>query len=345
MSGPSGSSSTGVNFKIISNKRGKTLLHAGHSYVFHRKNINSTVWVCVNKRKSKCSGAIKIVHENDTIHFINKHLAHCVPNFFENDIKCMLEKTKDEICSNFDSVQKIYEMNVMKMKTEMEKKQENYGPIAVIPDYHTVKTQLYTSRNKKLNVPKTQFRHPNQVVIPEVFKQHLSVDCIEDTNRILVFASKAINSHINRVQHYFGDGTFDCCAKPFVQIYTIQGDIGSDVNASNIVPLFYVLLANKETRTYETMFAKIKEAHPGFNPTKFTVDFETAAMNAIKKVFPDIIVQGCFVHFQRCIFRKAKSLGLLDHEETKQHVKLCISLAFLPKEDIEDGWLAIMENR
>ncbi|CAG4969240.1 unnamed protein product [Colias eurytheme] len=34
----------------------------------------------------------------------------------------------------------------------------------------------------------------------------------------------------------------------------------------------------------------------------------------------------------------------MEHEESSNHVKQCIGLAFLPKQDIEDGWLHIMEN-
>ncbi|XP_075990283.1 uncharacterized protein LOC142985927 [Anticarsia gemmatalis] len=92
------------------------------------------------------------------------------------------------------------------------------------------------------------------------------------------------------------------------------------------------------------MLSKIKEALPDFQPIKFTLDFEMSAMIAINEVFPETTIHGCFVHFQRSIYRKAQSLKLMDHKETAQYVKLCISLAFLPKDEIEDGWLAVMGN-
>uniref|UniRef100_A0A2A4K3L7 MULE transposase domain-containing protein n=1 Tax=Heliothis virescens TaxID=7102 RepID=A0A2A4K3L7_HELVI len=92
------------------------------------------------------------------------------------------------------------------------------------------------------------------------------------------------------------------------------------------------------------MFKKIKEAIPDFNPKKFILDFEAAAINAIEHVFPEAVIHGCFVHFQRSVYRKAKSLGLLDHEETSAYVRMCICLAYLPSNKIEDGWLAIIEN-
>lgn len=346
MSGEGPSRGGCANYKIVDNKRGKTLLHAGHSYTIHRKNQNSIVWTCVNKRKSvQCRGAVKVSHENDIVHIQHKHSSQCTPNFLANEIHSLLNDSKEEICNNFNSVKKTYETNVMNMKKVLKEKGSFIESFAEIPEFESIKNQLYRARNKKLNVPKTQFKEPSDVIIPKKIQSFLLIDYAENGNRILVFASESAQKHIEHVQHFFGDGTFDCCAKPFIQIYTIHGDIGSDVTKTNIAPLFYVLLCNKEKRTYETMLIKIKEALPNFNPIKFTLDFEAAAMNAIKTVFPETIIRGCFVHFQRSVMRKARSLGLLEHEEPTQHVKLCTSLAFLPKEDIEDGWLLIMENR
>lgn len=157
-------------------------------------------------------------------------------------------------------------------------------------------------------------------------------------------ASAEALKDIKNIQHFFGDGTFDCCPSPFYQIFTIHGDAGSDAHETNVVPIFYALLVNKEKSTYENKFKKIKEAVPDFNPMKIAVDFELATMLAIKEVFPAAKIHGCNVHFQRAIYRKGKSLGLLAHEETTLYVKLCACLAFLP-EEVEDGWLSIMENR
>lgn len=80
--------------------------------------------------------------------------------------------------------------------------------------------------------------------------------------------------------------------------------------------MFYVLLVYKETSTYETMLRKIEEVLPTFRPTKFTLDFEASAMNAIQNVYPQAKIHGCFIHSQRSILRKAQSLGVLAHEVT-----------------------------
>lgn len=105
------------------------------------------------------------------------------------------------------------------------------------------------------------------------------------------------------------------------------------------------MLTNKEETTYERLFSKLKFHLPEWTAEIITLDFEKAPINAIKKTFPKIIVKGCFVHFGRALLRKAKSLGLLQHEESHNHVKLCMALAHLPREDINDGWLYVMSQR
>ncbi|XP_045504938.1 uncharacterized protein LOC123701487 [Colias croceus] len=329
-----------TNYKIISNKLGgRTLLHVGFAYNLHRKNNKSSVWTCVNKRHGKCSGSIKLSEESDNVQIQKCHNAECQPNLMKNEVRVVMEKLKKEVKTSFSSsIQQKFETKFAELKNTDTAFDE------YIPKFNNIKQQLYNSRKKALNVEKTQFRNPAEVIIPEIFQKYLLVDYCENDNRIIVFVSAQALKHIKNIQHYFGDGTFDCCPGPFYQIFTIHGDMGSDAQATNIVPIFYVLLVNKEKSTYEVMFKKIKEAVPDFSPMKFTVDFELATMLAIKEVLPAVTIHGCNVHFQRAIYRKAKSLGLLAHEETTLYVKLCTCLAFLPKEDIEDGWLSVMEN-
>lgn len=232
----------------------------------------------------------------------------------------------------------MYETKIAKLQREKYSTNE-------IPIYNNIKKAIYRSRYTALKVKKIRFKDPAQVIIPEIFQKHLLFDYNEDGNRIIVFASDIAADEIKNVHHFFCDGTFDCCPCPFKQIYTIHGDIGNNSDETNIVPIFYALLVNKEKETYEIMFKKIKEALPDFKPLKFTLDFEMSAIVAINNEFPTAEIHGCFVHFQNAVYRRAKSLKLLEYKETTQYVKLCICLAYLPKEEIEDGWLAIMENR
>lgn len=330
------------NYTIIDSRRGgKTLLHSGHNYHFLRQNKRTVVWQCVNKRSDlKCSGSVTLESENQTIIKENKHSNKCVPSFSNNEVSLAMSECKQEIATNFTSVQKTFEKHMKNLKDK------GYHLTGNIPDYKSVKSMFYRHRNKSLKVPKTQFNNPADVIIPEEFHKYVLADyCSKDGNRIIILTSTEIKQHIKDVTHIFGDGTFDGCPAPFTQVYIIHGDMGSTETATNVAPLFYVLLKNKEGETYKKMFELIKDALPEWCPSKCTFDFEMGAINAATVVFHGVEVNGCNIHFQKNVIKKATSLHLMDHEETAKHIKLCMSLAYLPKPDIEDGWLFIMENR
>lgn len=342
MSGAGCSSGSVQNFKIIDSRRGgRTLLHAGHKYLKLRENKKTIIWHCINKRnKIKCTGKLILDSKSYAIVQENKHNSQCEPNFEDNEVQIAVSECMKEVSTNYISVQKTFEKHMRRLRDM------GYHLSGSVPDYKSAKSKLYRYRNKSLKVQKTQFNNPAEVIIPEEFRKYLLNDyCCEGGNRIIIFTSTEIGQHIKGVTHFFGDGTFDGCPTPFKQVYVIHGDMGSTDMKTNVAPLFYVLLYNKESETYEKMFKLIKEALPEFGPSKFTFDYEKGAINAAARVFLGIEINGCNIHFQKNVIKKAKSLNIMEHEETKKHVKKCMSLAFLPKEDIEDGWLYIMETR
>lgn len=62
--------------------------------------------------------------------------------------------------------------------------------------------------------------------------------------------------------------------------------------------------------TYNIILSKLKEAEPLLNPRTIMVDFEKAAMEAVKASFPDTTVKGCYFHFCQCIYRHVQRFGL-----------------------------------
>lgn len=141
-----GSSEGNLNaYKIVNSNRGKTLLHAGHRYSIHRTNKTSTVWNCIEKRKSRCRGAVKFENETNTVIVQRTHHAQCTPNYFKNELKVVLQKTKDEMCITHEPAKKIYEMNINNLKNQG---YDGYN----IPAFENVKSQLYGHRKKNLRV-------------------------------------------------------------------------------------------------------------------------------------------------------------------------------------------------
>lgn len=140
------------------------------------------------------------------------------------------------------------------------------------------------------------------------------------------------------------DGTFASSPDPCAQIYTIHGDLSNGENKNQIVPVIFALLPNKTEKTYERLFWLIKNSIPEFEPTNFKIDYEVAAINALKSVFPDAHISGCFFHFSKALWKKADDVGLIKVQDGKKYLRMCAAMALLPVVCIPEAWLVLMHN-
>jgi len=108
------------------------------------------------------------------------------------------------------------------------------------------------------------------------------------------------------------------------------------------------LLPNKTKNLYTRLFKLIKEYIPNFNPNIITIDFEAVTIQAIKDVFPNTQISGCNYHFNQSLWRKVQNIGLVDeyrdNEDIRLNIRMCSALALIPLQDIDEGWLIIMES-
>ena len=63
------------------------------------------------------------------------------------------------------------------------------------------------------------------------------------------------------------------------------------------------------------MFSTIKSQISDMSPSKFGIDFEKLATNAMQKVFPGIQLSGCYYHFSNSIWNKEKKTGFNGRHE------------------------------
>ncbi|CAF2107579.1 unnamed protein product [Rotaria magnacalcarata] len=91
------------------------------------------------------------------------------------------------------------------------------------------------------------------------------------------------------------------------------------------------------------------------NPKFATIDFEQAAINSIKLVFPNTIVKGCNFHFNKCIYTKLQELGFqsafidkkssdMNEINVRNLYKKTCALAFMPPQEISNLWVLIMDE-
>lgn len=146
---------------------------------------------------------------------------------------------------DFGLVLEIYERSFEVLK----QKGKSYE--SEIPTFQSIKNILYRERKKYLRSKKLVFQTLDEVEVPEKFKPFLMCQDGNDNNNILIFA-KIIRS---KLSVFFGDGTFRCVPKLYCQLFT---DMGSSDKTTNVVPLVYGLLPNKNEDTYIRLFERIK---------------------------------------------------------------------------------------
>ena len=89
----------------------------------------------------------------------------------------------------------------------------------------------------------------------------------------------------------FIDETFKLAPPLFTQVFVIL--------CKKLDGVLSILLPNKMQATYERMFYMIRDLAPGFNPVKFSCDYEKAVIGAIK-------VKICFGEIKKFVDGKAK---------------------------------------
>ena len=95
------------------------------------------------------------------------------------------------------------------------------------------------------------------------------------------------------------DGTFKVLPTFMKQLYTIHANVKDDDSDNNtVIPLVYVLLSSKRPNIYifllQNLVSLAEELGISINPEFILIDFEIAAMNAIKAIFPNTELKGCF---------------------------------------------------
>ncbi|KAF9417931.1 hypothetical protein HW555_005076, partial [Spodoptera exigua] len=306
----------------------------GHDIITSQRGNGSCIWRC--SKRTVCKARL-IIDSNNCIKRDDKH--DCEPDFVSNELELNFDKCMEKVKSDCTiPIPNAFRHTVSTLKDK------GIDLIKNIPTYKNIKNKFYRKRNKSLGVRKVCFKSIKNVTVPEIFANFLLAD-YQTNNRILIFASENCKTILaNPNLTILCDGTFKFCLKPFQQLYTLHFDLGSSKTHNNIIPVIYALLANKTRATNKILFRLIKSQIPQFNPKIILLDFEKAAMLAVKDIFPETSVRGCFFHFSRSLWRKADEIGITKSVLSRKHIKRCVVLAHLPKEAVENGWLYIMSQ-
>lgn len=70
-------------------------------------------------------------------------------------------------------------------------------------------------------------------------------------------------------------------------------------------------MSRKTERAYTALFNKILSVVPEWQPQVIIVDFERAAIAAIRTIFPYTTIRGCWFHSSQAVWRKVANIGKL----------------------------------
>lgn len=162
-----------------------------------------------------------------------------------------------------------------------------------------------------------------------------------NTARLMLFASPEDLAALFVNGNWFADGTFRVTPQQYEQLYTIHVIDLQGVNR----PCAYALMSGKSEEDYVHLLQNlIQLSPPGTVPNTVIVDFELAAINSFRHLFPQCTITGCFFHLGQSIWRHVQREGLsqryMDDAGFALNVKRLLALAFVP----EDRVVAVYER-
>ena len=100
----------------------------------------------------------------------------------------------------------------------------------------------------------------------------------------------------------FFDAIFKSCPKSMYQLFNISGYF-RDIDG--LIPLMLIPMSNKSERLYAKVLNNVVNILKTFNidlkllTNQLMIDFELGLRNIIKKIFPDLILDGCYIHYKK----------------------------------------------
>lgn len=87
-----------------------------------------------------------------------------------------------------------------------------------------------------------------------------------------------------------------------------------------VFPIFYVLTTSKSADCYKSIYEFIESRFP-LNSKESMFDFEAGLRKALKEVYPNVILRGCWFHYRKCLLKRIKNLGISSYWNKKRRNK------------------------
>lgn len=317
-----------------SQKNRTVLIFNGFRYRRDKAHQNSVSWRCC---KSGCKGRL-ILYNDDSKKPTTAH--NHAPNPAEVDASLAKGSIREQARKTYTSPRAIIQASTSNISDEAS---------VYLPNYDATRRTIQRQR-KKLHSGNVSFKSISDLVIEDKYQRSARGEMFllwdsgcTDSNRIIMFGTRTNVDLLKEFRHWCVDGTFKVAPQFFSQMYTIHSLIDGKA-----IPLIYALICNKQEVTYRRVFSKLKEIDPLLEPESVLADFESASMNAIREVFPNSRIVGCFFHLAQSLWRKIQQCKLTElyrsQEDVRLKLKMLLALSFVPENDVQFALEIITED-
>ena len=240
---------------------------------------------------------------------------------------------------------------IIRSEVMLEEDKENSDvtlPHSCVSDFRQA---VYRVRNKAYpNLPETAKEAYEQLFnMQESIKNKGEQFCfVNKAKNMVIFTTRENLLLLQNSKDIFGDGTFLFAPDLFQQFYSIHV-----YKNRYYVPVAFCFLTSKDEGVYERMWRELLHLSEQLTGQPFIIDifhadFELAAHNAVKKIFPSVLIKCCAFHLSQCWFKHIQGDKVLlrhynDPSSTVgKWLKYFFGLPFLPHNEVLDGYIDLM---
>ncbi len=310
-----------------------TPLAVADNYHYYKKqdNKNSTVWRCSKFNTLKCRATIH-TSGRTLLKKTNEH-NHGV-EVGQSGARQVLQQIKNKSLTKTATV--------AVAESILENPESTATQLALPMKSYLVRTanRYRKKHTNEVNEPTPTTRH---FEIPVTFADILLFDSgQQDPERIIIFGRRDMLLLLETNHSWLADGTFKLSPDFYYQIYTIHVEL-----KGFSPPCFYSFLPNKTEKTYQRLLTSLLTLiNP--DPDRILVDFETAAINAFTKTFPQASIKGCYFHLCQSFNRKINEVGLKKEYESNEDLALSLkmlpAMSFLPQAMISGSFSLVIDD-
>ena len=260
---------------VLSSRNKKKLIDNGSLFVRERTTGLNTIWKCDQVYTTKCRARVHTNQESITKR-VGEH------NHAGNDARVKATKVinaaKEKAISTQETTHSITTQAYIGVSQAV---------AGQLPTPQQLKRNIRNARSVAAQVPANpaslfQLNIPPDYTVTHANQTFLLFDSNDGLDRIIIFSTQRNLQILASADKWYADGTFKSTPHLFKQLYTIHGIMNGDV-----LPLVYVLMAKQTQESYEKLLLELQILEPTLSPSQIMTDFECAAINAFRSVFPN----------------------------------------------------------